>query len=148
MKRSLPNERDIRISRNCYYACLGVGAFLVMGYIICSLAGISVFDLSPYPCALYSNMGLYCPGCGGTRAAVYLMHGRFLQCLIYHPLVLYAAVFAGSYIISHTLHIVTKGKVRGMLFRPMYLFIALGIVVANWIIKNALILIFGIYLLG
>lgn len=143
-----PSEYDIKLSRNCYYVCLGVGAFLVVGYAILTLLGISVFDLSPYPCTLYNVFGIYCPGCGGTRAAVSLIHGHLLQSLMYHPFVPYTAAVAVCYIISHTLNIVTKGKVRAMLFRPIYLFIALGIIAVNWIFKNAFILIFGIYLLG
>ena len=147
-QRYVPDEYDIKLSRNCYYVCLGVGAFLVIGYIIISLLGISIFDLSPYPCALYTVAGIYCPGCGGTRAVNHLIHGHLLKSLWYHPLVPYTAAVAGAYVISHTMNIITKGKVRAMLFRPIYLYIAIGIVAVNWIVKVAFILFFGIYLIG
>lgn len=146
-KRIVPAEYDIRLSRNCYYVCLGVGAFLVIGYIVISLLGISMFDLNPYPCAFYSVTGLYCPGCGGTRSLNYLIHGHLLKSLLYHPLVPYSATVVGCYVISHTSNIISKGKVRAMMFRPIYLYIAIGIVGVNWVVKNAIILIFGIHLL-
>ena len=42
------------------------------------------------PCLFRAMTGLYCPGCGGTRAVQYLLQGRLLLSLRYHPLVLYA----------------------------------------------------------
>jgi hypothetical protein len=47
---------------------------------------------------------------------------------------------------SHTLNLLTKGKVPGMKFRPWYLWAALIIVIANVILKNILLLGFGITL--
>ena len=110
--------------------------------------GITIHDLNPYPCALYTYAGLYCPGCGGTRAVGHLLHGRILQSFIYHPVVPYTAAVVGCYVVSHTLNIVTKGKIRAMLFRPIYLYLTAAITLINWIVKDALILLFGIYLLG
>ena len=41
------------------------------------------------PCLLYSLTGFFCPGCGGTRSVVALVHGRFLVCAVDYPLVAY-----------------------------------------------------------
>lgn len=38
------------------------------------------------PCAFYVATGLYCPGCGSTRATHALLHGHLLQSLRFHPL--------------------------------------------------------------
>lgn len=40
-----------------------------------------------YVCPLYAATGLYCPGCGGTRAAYDLMHFDVLGALSMNPLV-------------------------------------------------------------
>ena len=44
------------------------------------------------PCAFHSLTGLYCPGCGGTRAVRKLLYGDLRMSFQYHPLVLYGAV--------------------------------------------------------
>ena len=38
----------------------------------------SEYDFYP-KCVLYQWTGLHCPGCGGTRAAHHLVHGRFFD---------------------------------------------------------------------
>ena len=148
MKQPSSDEYEQKLSRNCYYVLLGVAAFLVLGYLILSFLHITLFDLRLPPCVLYTVTGLYCPGCGGTRSVYFLLHGDFLRSLIYHPLVPFTAAYSACYIISHTLSIITRGKLRAMRFHYAVLFAALGIVVVNWILKDALILLFDIHLMG
>lgn len=138
----------LRLSKNCYYVCVGLCAAFGIGYFILSMLHISITDLNPWPCALYSTVGLYCPGCGGTRAMNYLLHGHFLQSFVYHPVVPYTGALVFCYILSHSLSILTKGRLRAMLFRPVYFYIMIGIILVNWIVKDALILVKGIYLMG
>lgn len=44
--------------------------------------------------------GLYCPGCGGTRALAALLRGQFLTSFQYHPLVPYLAVILPALLVS------------------------------------------------
>lgn len=39
-------------------------------------------------CYFRTHLGLYCPGCGGTRAFFALLGGHFLQSLKYNPITL------------------------------------------------------------
>lgn len=78
----------------------------------------------------------------------YLLHGHFLQSFVYHPVVPYTGVLVFCYMLSHSLSILTKGKLKAMLFRPIYFYIMIGIILVNWIVKDALILVKGIYLIG
>ncbi len=48
---------------------------------------ISFFDNSE--CAFHQMTGLYCPGCGGTRAFYALLDGDLVRSLLYHPIVAY-----------------------------------------------------------
>lgn len=48
------------------------------------------------PCLFRSLTGLYCPGCGGTRALRFLLKGDVLRSLWYHPLVGYMAVVVAA----------------------------------------------------
>lgn len=116
-----------------------MAAFGIAGLILSAL-DISLMELNPYPCSLYTLLGLYCPGCGGTRAVNFLLHGQLLQSLQYHPAVLYTAVLILCYVGSHTLHIATKGKVKAMLFRPIYFYIMIGIIMVQCVLKNVLLL--------
>ena len=100
------------------------------------------------PCLFLSLTGLYCPGCGGTRAIRFLLQGQLIKSLLYHPLVPYTAVLGGWYLISHTVELVSKGKYPvGMRYRDVYLYGALGLVLINWTVKNLFILLCGIHLL-
>lgn len=59
--------------------------------------------LFPFKGCIWDKMlGIYCPGCGGTRAVLALLQGKPLLSLWYHPFVLYAAVLYAGFMISHT----------------------------------------------
>lgn len=83
-------------------------------------------------CFVRMLFGVYCPGCGGTRAVISLLHGRILESLWYHPVVLYTVVAFGYHLILRR-----KPKVA-------WLFGALGIIVGNCLVKNILLLVFHI----
>ena len=127
--------------------CLG-GIFLGFSLVA---GGLFYYVLLPPlslpPCVLYQYFGLYCPGCGGTRAFVSLLHGHILQSLWYHPLVPYAALLYGTFMLSHGAARLTRFRYfHGLRFRSWYLYGALCLVAVNWIIKNLLLLCLGIRL--
>ena len=111
------------------------------------IKGIGVLKKMP-PCAFNAVTGLYCPGCGGTRAAIAFFRGQLIRSFKFHPFVLYGFVVGGWFMISQTIERISGGRIKiGMHFRPVYLWIALAIVLINWFIKDAFILIGGIHLL-
>ena len=83
-------------------------------------------------CFIRELFGVYCPGCGGTRAVWALLHGQILMSLRYHPVVVYTVVVTLYHLIFRK-----KPKIK-------YLFIALGIIILNCIVKNILLLVFHI----
>jgi len=61
-------------------------AGVVLGFVIlCALAVLFFFNPAThgfYPvCLFHALTGLYCPGCGGTRAMYQLLHGHVLLAL-------------------------------------------------------------------
>lgn len=94
------------------------------------------------PARLYLH--LYCPGCGGSRALHLFLQGRFLMSFLYHPIVLYVALIYIPFMVTQTLGYVTKGKIRGMLMRMGYLYGALAVIGINWVVKNVLLIGWGI----
>lgn len=116
-----------------------VGLIFLAGSIVCAFIFLQ-FILPHMPettCLFWKYFGVYCPGCGGTRALISLLHGRILEAAWYHPLVVYGAGLYVFFMFSHTLrklHILQKG----MKFREGYLYAAIVILVLNCLFKNVL----------
>lgn len=138
----------MRLSRRCYYVCVIACGTLGIFLLVLKSMNISLTSINPYPCSLYTLYGLYCPGCGGTRAVEYLMQGDLLNSFIYHPAVLYTVFLCAAYMITHTLNILSSGKIKAMLFRPIYFYIMIAIILLQCIIKNCLLLCFNINILS
>ncbi len=140
-------QLEDRVAQNCYYICLAIGIIVIIVYIVFKINNISITAINPYDCFAYNMFGLYCPGCGGTRAVKYLLDGNILMSLKYHPAVLYTAVLLFFFMSSHTLKIITGGKVKTIGLRPIYFYILVGIIILQCIVKNMLILFADIYIL-
>lgn len=96
------------------------------------------------PCFFRTLFGMYCPGCGGTRALLALLGGHFLQALWYHPLVPFSAVIFLGFLLTQGLHRIGFKKVKGWRFHYWYLWVGAAIIAVNFIVKNILLLRFGI----
>ena len=105
-------------------------------------------DLSQRGCLFQVLFGMYCPGCGGTRAVDALLHGYVLRSVWYHPLVPYGAGLYLAFMISWTAakwHLF--GIRRGIRFRNGYLYGMLVVVAVNFVVKNVLKLCFGVVMI-
>lgn len=121
---------------------LGWGILAIVWF-IWLLQRVLGFSLLHYltPCMFYAITGIYCPGCGGTRAVLTLLEGNMVTSLLYHPLVPYTAVICAWFMISHTIEVLARGKIKiGMHYSNAYLWIALVLVVLNVIVKNIFML--------
>ena len=67
---------NIRLSRRCYYVCLGIIAAAIIVGCVLMLLEIPITKLDKTPCVWITYVGVYCPGCGGTRAVEALMQGE------------------------------------------------------------------------
>lgn len=98
------------------------------------------------PCFFSSVLGVYCPGCGGTRAVLALLEGKLLLSLWYHPLVPYLAVTGGGFMLTQGLDRLGVRCIRGWRFHYWYLYGAAAIIVCNFLVKNVLRLVWGVML--
>ena len=122
-----------------------------MGALVCAVVALTGFD--PFqllrPCAVNALTGFYCPGCGGTRAVHALLSGHIFRSFACHPIVPMAAVLAGWFMVSQTIERISAGRIRiGMHMRDVYLWGALGVIIANFLVKNLALLIWGVDLLA
>lgn len=101
------------------------------------ISHIAKFNL-PDGCMFRSIFGIYCPGCGGTRAFISLIHGDFISAIYYHPFVVYAFPIILVFYISQSLRYITDDKIHGMRFRNIYIYIGIALLIINCIVKNIL----------
>lgn len=127
-------DNGMYITGWCLMGCL---AFY---FLFSFITGYHITD-KMLPCTLHTLTGLYCPGCGGTRAMISLFRGDLLHSFIYHPLVPYTAVICGWFMISQTIQRLSRNRLRiGMHYRDFWLWGALVIVAANFLLKNILLI--------
>lgn len=125
-----------------------------LGWIFLVLGGVGwlffkkvLMPLLPdMPCIFLQIAGIYCPGCGGTRAINALIKGQLLLSFWYHPLVLYTVFIFGGFMLTNTLQRLHVPGVKGWKFHPWYLYGALVVLGVNWVLKNVLLLGFGLVL--
>ena len=89
------------------------------------------------PCLFHSLTGLYCPGCGGTRAFRLLLSGHILQSFLYHPAVVLTGVLYVWFMVSHTAEILSKGRLKiGLPYTDKFLYLEVVVIILQCIIKN------------
>ncbi len=115
-----------------------IGFFLLVFLIVWNIPTLR--DYVTAPCVLRTVFGFYCPGCGGTRAVKALLQGKILTSLYYHPLVLYGAVGVGAFLITNSLAMITKGKIKGLPYKSWYLYGIIAVIVVNFLWKNIALL--------
>lgn len=93
-------------------------------------------------CYLFENYGLYCTGCGGTRAVRAFFKGKLITCIRYHPFVAYFGILYGISMLSYILNRFTKNKIHVFELKPIYGYISIAIIIVQCIIKNILLIFF------
>src|SRR5690349_16070871 len=95
---------------------------LVVGFALTALA----YAVDPAqvewlpPCPFHRLTGLWCPGCGGTRAFHQLLHGNLLMALHLNPLAISLLPLAGYFVVR-------AGRAT---VRPIWIWSLLGVVIA------------------
>lgn len=96
------------------------------------------------PCLFHMISGYYCPGCGGTRAVRALLNGHFVQSAYFHPAVPYGAAIYLYFMITQSVERLSRGRVPiGMKYRNCYAWIAVILIIGNFILKNMLHAFYG-----
>lgn len=86
-------------------------------------------------CMLKSITGIPCPGCGGTRSVLCLIHGRIFSSLYYNAFATYTVIVYGIFLITQTLQRLTKGRIQGMKYKDGYIIAAVVILVCQYLLK-------------
>lgn len=98
-------------------------------------------------CPMHDLWHIYCPGCGGTRAMIALLRGQLLHSLACNPLSAYAVVGFMVYDIRAAVAI-ARDERRVLHLKAWYFWAMLAITVVFFILRNVLLIRFGIDYLG
>ncbi|MDO5416282.1 MAG: DUF2752 domain-containing protein [Lachnospiraceae bacterium] len=112
-----------------------------------------IYQGQGFPCLFHMLTGLYCPGCGGTRAIRLLLRGEVAKSFVYHPFVPYLALVLGIEALLFAAELVRGQVQKRRVSLSMRSFLwglerrlqtwtltGAGIVVVNWVVKNVLLL--------
>lgn len=94
-------------------------------------------------CFFYIKCGVYCPACGMTRAFLSLIKGDFFKAIYYNPAFVYVVIAVAVYMISATICKILKKDII-IKYKNTYLYIGIGILIINCIIRNILLIGYGI----
>lgn len=118
------------------FAAAGALALLAAGVIAWLMDPVKPQRLLP-DCMLLSLTGLYCPGCGVTRAAAALAHGRLIDAAGYNlPAVLIGFPAAG-WLLLNWLSIAMRGcPVPAPRLSSRFAFFLVAFIILFWILRN------------
>lgn len=100
-----------------------------------------------FPCLFQLLTGLYCPGCGGTRAVKALLAGNPAMSFQYHPLVLYTAAVVTVELAGWLLSKVAKNPRYYPGHENLFIYIGAAVIIVNWVYKNYMLAVQGVDLL-
>jgi len=125
-----------------YLAGLVFASVSAIGIALAALAPFKIQNIIP-ACTFKKITGLYCPGCGGTRAVAAFLTGHFVKSFRYHPFVPYCGILYIVFMARGTIAFLSKGKYQYMKFRDGYIFAGIAILLLQFIIKDAMLIGFG-----
>lgn len=118
---------------NLYRLGLWLLPVFFFAWLAVRLFGSELISLFP-ACWVRESTGLFCPGCGATRAVLALSRFHFLACFCYHPFVAYAAVVYPSFLVWESLR--RRVKLPAFPVLPAF-WIGFAILLFHFFWKNA-----------
>lgn len=140
-------KRECTAEYKVWIAGLLFGLFGMTVLLLHYFTPFSLYSLS-YPCSFYEKTGVYCPGCGGTRAVFALLKGNIIRSIYYHPVVFYVTVLYGAFMFRGCIAVCSKNKYAFMKLRAGYLYAVAAIVLVQWIVKLTAVYCFHFRYLG
>lgn len=126
-----------------YRILLGIFAILAAAFVVCAGLGIHPMRAFP-PCVFRSLTGFYCPGCGLGHAVEALLSFHLLRAFLYHPFFAYTAGFLLIYIVANAIGRLFLRRRFIFPLRSIFLWIGFSLLLGNWILRNFLLIVFGI----
>ena len=129
----------------------GLFLLLLLGFIFVVIVNIFNLEASDIfkPCIFHKITGLYCPGCGMTRATIFLAKGNFWASIYHNPTILYVAIVSIWFILSYIVKSFDKKQKYNRFYfcySDIYIWIGLILLLGTFVIRNILSTFFGIWI--
>ena len=95
-------------------------------------------------CFVFRHFHIFCPGCGGTRAFAALLKGQILNSILYNPVVLTGLVSYFFFMINTCICLFTQKWGFRRFPITIVVFLNLGLMLLQCIIRNILYLGFSV----
>ncbi len=128
-----------------YRICIVLLPFVLAVTILFIICGNTLSNLGTQ-CQFQKLTGLYCIGCGGTRAFNYLVHLHVFKSFYYNPLVPYA-YFAYFFYLLNSFLFRHRKKCFEKLSPFVLIYIALGIITVTFAVRNLILFFTGVHLI-
>lgn len=91
-----------------------------------------------YPGCLFRGVtGLYCPGCGATRASHFLLHGDLINAVRMNALFVIALPGMIAFFLKVAVQYIREGTIESKKnIKITYIYIFIGIIIVYWIVRN------------
>lgn len=122
--------------------------FAICVFVLSCFTDLRLFMLGGTPDCFFERLtGIYCPGCGMTRATFALFDGKIIKSLLYNAVIPYGTVCYLFLMLKQTLHYIygKRAVTERLILNLLYIGVALAIV--QWIVKVVLLLVFRIKVL-
>jgi hypothetical protein len=136
---ALPLIQKKVVTRTTATQASNIAALLLCLAIISISVTVTPIDDSPVSLCVFRVLtGIPCPGCGMTRAFIYLGHGNFRNAVVHNPLSLPVALLLMAHFVRLTILVTTSVELRLILSRKGEIFlISAGMfaVLITWLSK-------------
>lgn len=107
-----------------------------------------ISDFVNTTCGFAELLHLYCPGCGGTRSVYAMLRLDIVTSFLYHPLIAFLVVLFVEYYVGAIITMIKNNGKRYYYLRVWFCYVALGIIVLNFVLRNVLMVFWHIDPIG
>ena len=117
------------------WQCLAVAAVVLVGLALLFAVDPAGSRLFPR-CPLFATTGLYCPGCGTSRALHQILHGNLSAAFRLNPLMVLLLPPVAYGLLGACVRRFSRRRLPTIVLPAVWIWALLGVVVLYWVLRN------------